>query len=414
MIDPSSQDPGKRSSTSSLLAGVVLALAGVVLATILLRGSTRPTAKEVSTRVAPAEGTGGEVEPSVATDDAEEGRSPIEATDLASPPSSEPLPTAENRHAGELTGRVLDPEGERVVGCAVELRRGFAREFSVLDLEMAHATERLAETRTDSSGEFRFELARGRPVDVVAASPGYVDQVLPDRYAGQFVEITLSSGYLVRGRVTRARDGSPVEDATVRVFQLGGPSALQRETETAADGSYELRYTHGDRAMLQVLPRWDRSSEWISLEFGADGTVTKDVILEAGLLLEGRVTDAETGDPIEGAVVCEGWTFSRSVTTDASGEYRFPGFGAPGVGELFVRARGYGRAKRASLPGGENGSTSGFSPVISPAGESSTRRAFRSPAPTSGPSRVSSEPRDSRRIGSPRPRRATVDSRSRG
>jgi len=256
---------------------------------------------------------------------------------------------------GELRGRVLDPQRTPVPGARVSLRRGIAREFMVLDLEAAHAAEEIAETTSDAQGEFRFALARGIPVDLVASGAGFVDTVVPDRYAGEFVEVTLSPGCLVFGRITRERDGSPVEGAEVRVFRLGGPSALARETTSDADGRYELRFAFREDPMLEVVSRNEQSSDWIDLVLGPDGTVEKDVALKAGVLVEGRVTDSLTGSPIQGAIVGEGWVYRRTAATDALGEYRLEGFGNPGMAELFAKAKGYGESKKENLPGAENG-----------------------------------------------------------
>jgi protocatechuate 3,4-dioxygenase beta subunit len=250
----------------------------------------------------------------------------------------------------ELSGRVVDVMGQPVPAARVSLQRGDVRQYSVLDLELSRATELAGEITSDKQGEFRFVLERGIPVDLHAELAGFCEAVLPGRYAGEFVEIVLSRGYRVYGRITRERDGSPVAGAKVRVFQMGGPARLERLSESFEDGSYELVFSFRESPVLEVTPRIEQCSEWIELVLGEDGTVEKDVVVASGITVEGRVSDADTGRPIAGAIIGEGWTYRRRTESDNLGQYRLSGFGDPGVAELFARAEGYGQAKKENLP----------------------------------------------------------------
>src|SRR5204863_9033140 len=122
----------------------------------------------------------------------------------------------------------------------------------------------------DSNGAFRFALPIGMPVDVTATLAGYCDAVEPDAHAGQELELVLARGVLVYGRVTKKRDGAGVEGAAVRVFRMGGPNSLTSETETRADGGYELRTTLREEAYIEIVPRVERCPEWTALTIGPD------------------------------------------------------------------------------------------------------------------------------------------------
>ncbi len=255
----------------------------------------------------------------------------------------------------ELRGRVVDPAKHPVQGAKVSLHRGQLREFSVLDLELTRATEQISEQMTGPSGEFRFELARGVPVDLHVEAQSFCPALIADRHAGEFVVVPLSAGYRVFGRVTRAKDGVPVFDALVRVFKTGGPSTLSRETRTAGNGSFELRITFKEGATLEIVPQLEQCPGWMKLAFGAEDQVEKNVTVEDGFTVMGKVCVAKTAVPIPDATVGEGWVYRRTAKTDAKGEYRLSGFGDPGVRNLFAKARGFGQTGRADLPGAIDG-----------------------------------------------------------
>ncbi len=249
------------------------------------------------------------------------------------------------RARSELRGRVTTKDGSPLAGSQVSLRRHELTGFDLRDPELDELGLLLAEGVTDATGEFGFLLMAGECVDVHASFANLCPAVESGRCAGDFVELELMNGFLVHGRITRARDGSPVEDATVRVFPASRHfGALARETTSGADGTYSLRISFSD-ARLGVTPRSEQSSLLVPVSFGEDATCTLDVVVQEGLLIEGRVSDRLTGRPIVGARVHEGVEVRRSVVTDARGEYRLPGFGNPDVAELHADARGYGRRR---------------------------------------------------------------------
>src|SRR5688572_18644503 len=249
-----------------------------------------------------------------------------------------------------LHGRVLDSRRAPIAGATVEVFLPEAREFSVLDLDYHGAIERLTRRNTDVDGRFAFVLERGRPVDLKVSAGRSATSWVPNCYAGERVEVVLDQGCTLTGRITRSADGTPVAGAKLRVFRLGGPSNVSFHETTNARGEYRFQGLPADRMELEVLPMREQAPPWIDLEFGADGTLVKDFSLEPGLVVRGQVTDATTGKPIERAEIGEGWTFRRSVWTDAAGRYELSGFGSPGVSDVHVRADGYGKQGRQNFP----------------------------------------------------------------
>jgi len=281
-------------------------------------------------------------------------RTPIEASAAAPAPaaahsSEDPI------SPDELRGRVVDSELRPLTGASVSLRRGEVRDFNVLDPELNAATESFAATTTDTHGEFRFEVPRGIPFDLHVEGREFCPRLLPDRHAGEYLVVQLSAGFSVFGRVTRETDGAPVVDAKVRVFRRGGPPSLARETRTAGNGGFDLRFDFREAVMLEIVPAIEQCPPSMELELGAETRIEKNVAVREGFLVVGKVSVAGSDQPIPGAIVGEGWTFKRSAVTDANGEYRLNGFGNPGVAELHAKARGFGKTQRQDLPGAEAG-----------------------------------------------------------
>lgn len=267
-----------------------------------------------------------------------------ERTEVPASPASLP-PTPAESEGALLTGRVVEPDGAPVAEARVSLRTRELRGFSVLDLEVARTARVIDEARTGVDGRFAFALDPMLAVDVWAEKDGSCEAVTIDRHAGQVLELVLTPGFLVRGRVTRAADGRAVAEAEVRAMQLGERSwAHRRDARTDADGRYELRLPVRERVTVDVLPRVEQARDNLLVEFDSSGVAHLDVEVVEGLEVTGRVTDAATGLPLADATIGEGWFFRRTAVSDANGEYRLTGFGELGVHELYARASGYGKA----------------------------------------------------------------------
>lgn len=266
----------------------------------------------------------------------------------AAPVAADPAPASalENPDERELRGRVVDPAGAPVRGASVEVRRGTLEGAEHLDVaeDPLRLGSLVASATTDEDGAFAFALARARAHDLHVSAAGFATEVVPDKYAGQFVTVSLHAGAGVAGRVTRAEDGTPLAGAPVRVWRITPAQRPQRRVETDEDGRFAIADLPPGAYTIEAAPPTAVGSPWETIVLDEGKVLEKDFSLARGFPVSGRVTSAATGEPIEGAEVGEGWVFRRAVRTDADGRYVFPSYGSWGVFELHVRAAGFGRS----------------------------------------------------------------------
>lgn len=345
---------GRRSPRTLLAAALGLALLLASIAWLYWSGDERESVSMAATEPAASAEHTASIDSNVSPrgDASSRAETTTDAATLAADPAAT---KAEPTRVGVLRGRVIDSASAPVAAASVTLRRGEARGFTVLDIDLNKTTNVIAQTSSDARGEFSFELERGMPVDLHVEARGFCPTLVSNRHAGEFVEVTVTAGFLCFGRVTRESDGSPIAGAKVRVFKIGGPSSLACETETASDGRYEVRFTFKDGIRLAVVPKLEQCSDWIELALPPDGKIERDVALADGIVVAGKVTELGTGRPIQGAIVGEGWTFQRTATTNSSGEYELHGFGNTGINEVAAKAPGYGQTKTEELPGAVDG-----------------------------------------------------------
>ncbi|MEO7592500.1 MAG: carboxypeptidase-like regulatory domain-containing protein, partial [Byssovorax sp.] len=144
-------------------------------------------------------------------------------------------------------------------------------------------------------------------------------------------------------------DGAPAAKTEFRLERRGhsGSVAFRRSGVTGADG--HLRFNDLPPAVSASLEMgastwaWDEHARRVTL--AASGETTVRVTLDRGRTLSGRVTDADTKAPIEGASVGMGWGIKRAVVTDTEGRYTLEGWTGNGIHDVHVRAPGYGRGQ---------------------------------------------------------------------
>jgi len=161
----------------------------------------------------------------------------------------------------------------------------------------------LAATRTDADGSFRLGGAPAGAVDLRAMTGDFsgarsatAQVLIAEGQALVEVEIVFAPGFTVTGRVTRA--GEVVGDVQVMAALDGQnrPVALAR---TGPDGVYRLEgLAEATYRLSAAPPRGAGRTETIALS----GDATLDIEFPPARLA-GTVADAETGQPIAGAVV---------------------------------------------------------------------------------------------------------------
>ncbi|MCC6406925.1 MAG: sigma-70 family RNA polymerase sigma factor [Planctomycetes bacterium] len=247
----------------------------------------------------------------------------------------------------DLHGVVVDPDGKPIAGAALVVLRSEFSEVDILDVEHSHSRRSVAEARSDERGEFVFPLPQGRAFELVASASGFATRTLTHVHAGERVLVELAPGAAVFGRVTRRADGSPVAKALVELpfrprRDLGGARDAPR-TLTDFDGRYRFDGLAAGEYWLQVAPEREGTPGWVRIDLAAGEQREQDVAIDAGVTLKGRVLDLESGAPIAGAEIGEGWTFDRRVTSDLDGNFVFEGFSTQGYYSISARAHGYGR-----------------------------------------------------------------------
>jgi RNA polymerase sigma factor (sigma-70 family) len=273
----------------------------------------------------------------------------------------------------EVTGRVLDPDGQPVA------KARLYREHWLKDIPAGAADyDMVSLGTTDAEGRFRVKLPRPdvsstRPCSIIAAADGFgVNWV--DLKDGKPSEVTLR---LVKEQVVRGRlintEGQPVVGLTVQVLTLGEPladylAALERDgrmrgaaserkiftplnkvlrvTATDKDGRFEIAGLGAERLAL-VEARSDTALLPLSLiatragfepkpkkpEAGRRGDVSEPLFgpsFEQAVtpcrLIEGTVRESGTGNPVVGAEVsARVERFTARAVTDAKGHYKLAG-----------------------------------------------------------------------------------------
>jgi hypothetical protein len=136
----------------------------------------------------------------------------------------------------------------------------------------------------------------------------------------------------ISGTVTDAADAKPLADVSVCAEEVDGNAFFQECTETAADGTFAIEELHpGEYAVhFKATPRNYVPLTVKGVEVEAE-TVTPgvDAALEEGAELEGTVTEAAGGEPLEGIYVCaepeDGAGSLPCAQTDAAGKYLIVG-----------------------------------------------------------------------------------------
>ncbi len=233
---------------------------------------------------------------------------------------SEPARSDANAERCIVFGRIVDTQGVAIVDANVRMfgYKGWAEGVDVPRSAEGPNFRGFA-TRTNASGEFRFEA----PVPTVATVHL---KVHPDRFhdsvwlrfstAGRDVqppivagerdlgELRLAHTGALRGRVLDTA-GNPIADAEMGIGESVS-STLQRDARTEVDGSYVIAHAPAGTYAVKA-----KSKEFLSafvpgqtVVAGRDTDVA-DIVLAAAPTISGIVVD-ENGRPLEGAKLW-GW-----------------------------------------------------------------------------------------------------------
>lgn len=188
-----------------------------------------------------------------------------------------------------VVGRLVDPEGEPVVG------RVQVAEIAGEPAPLAAA--RLLSAEADADGRFRIEEVPLGPSALAASAPGFATRRLdfdarPGPRPNDVGEIALDPGLRVAGRV-RAPDGSPIADARLQCWQRLGGSRGSAEATSSADGRFVLGGLAAGGCSLSITASGFAPSR---MQVAA-GSLDLDVVLAPAGRLAGLVVD-EGGAPV--------------------------------------------------------------------------------------------------------------------
>lgn len=200
------------------------------------------------------------------------------------------------------------------------------------------------QVRPDPQGNFTLEGVPDGDVEVRAMQFRPVRRVAPAKRVtvsggtGPFVQLDLSEGIVVRGRVTRG--GQPAA-GMIAFFPLqmqrGRDSSLWGEI--APGGAYEVRLVETGEYQIRVQP-FGQGSQIDAGAVAVTGPMTHDVDLR-GATLRGRVIDAATGASIAGASVeLSGNRSPGRMVSDSDGRFAFELL-ADGTYSLLARRERY-------------------------------------------------------------------------
>ena len=239
---------------------------------------------------------------------------------------------------GQIRGRVVDGDSGRALsdfqvryqpdaqgGMRFVMRGGPGRGRGPYERQPFHAED----------GSFVLEDVPAGRWAVEAFAQGYqagsaASITVGEGETSDSVEVRLTKGGVLSGRVVESRTGKPILDATVRaepaggaqrmgMFRIGGEGG-DDETSSDADGRYELTgLAPGNWVVTATHPDWSEATASVEIK---DAPASADIKLGRGGSVAGAVLAG--GRPVAGA----------SVTIAASGDSGMrPGAGFMGGGE---------------------------------------------------------------------------------
>ncbi len=231
---------------------------------------------------------------------------------------------SESSGGAALTGLVTDSEtGQPLEGATI----------TVFDTDKSQSTQSLAD------GTYYIAGITPGDIEVNVSLEGYLPFIyfvnLPSAQVYAF-DIALSDKVTLNGIITSAISGQPLEGATVAVTDADKTQTAQ----SFADGYYEIAgITSGDVSLTVTHP--DYLTERYQSSFIDNSLLTLDFALHDTITLFGFVTDAQSGQPLEGATVTvTDADKTLSFLTAADGFYEITDI-TPGDIEISATKEGY-------------------------------------------------------------------------
>lgn len=255
--------------------------------------------------------------------------------------------------AQKMIGFVQDPEGKAIAGAEVRLvflgLKGTDSNFTV-GLEPIDTFA----TTTCDQGRFEFNrLPEGASAEILVKKEGFgvfhtvtkdivFNSGLTYRSGQTEIMLTMQRPCTISGVVVSKAGQQPVGDVKIMAMQEEVPMNFLglKPVVSAADGTFKISQVPPGKYKLHVLT----GSEWIAspVAVEAKGDTQAKIELEQGGLLEVKVIDDATNQPVEGATVSVLGKPSDIVsgsTTDKSGIFKQQLL--PGAYQISVYKQGY-------------------------------------------------------------------------
>jgi len=238
--------------------------------------------------------------------------------------------------ARAIRGRVVDKESKPVADAIVIAAYKDTEKYPY-EFVMA------SRVRTKEDGSFVAGPLPRKDLWLLALKDDVGVGFVSGKAPGAWVEIVLAPGASVSGKITERETGKPIVGATVGVTDW----SFWTETKTDDEGRYLLALLpptvnlwSGHR-VLAMAPGF-RRAERNNLILKNETEETIDFVLEKGDALGGQILDAQTLQPIEGAVISEGWeAYHQSTTSDDKGAFELAHVDTAPNRMFTVRADGY-------------------------------------------------------------------------
>lgn len=236
--------------------------------------------------------------------------------------------------ARALRGRAVDSAGKPIGLATVTLRTprpvGDVRNplvFLTADVDLRDEKTRSANCTPDG-GFVIFPPEKG-VFEVVLSASGFLESKRVEKLGEREVQlgnVTLESGQTLRGFVLAA-SGAP---ANARVWATraqpanrAGPQVEELATaRTADDGSFELGPLPADDLVVTAV---DDALGSIEKEHRRRDPTTLELRIPVGQVVEGKIVDATSREPITGASVTWSYAPARKTVSAEDGSFRFAG-----------------------------------------------------------------------------------------
>ncbi|MCA8954238.1 MAG: carboxypeptidase regulatory-like domain-containing protein, partial [Planctomycetes bacterium] len=273
----------------------------------------------------------------------------------------------------DLSGRVVTADGAPVDGALVEIR---TTDDTAYRLSAEPGSTTLGSTRTDGNGEFAIRLPQDSAVDVRIVAASFGIELLPDRRAGERIDVQLAAAARLQGRVVRGAAATPVGAAELRFVRRWPSHGSAREVyrgTTASDGSFAIPDLCAGRGAIEVRA-CGAAGPPVVVTLTAGAVAELEVHLDDCTRIVGTVVDAESGQPIDNAevrgsearpaagdrgfephaeAVGRSWTALGAVRTDAAGHFEVDVPSDFRLASVHVRADGHAAATLPAAITGE-------------------------------------------------------------